>query len=104
MLKYQLPDGRFHDIMDEKESFAEGSAAMMMAVAVYRGVLEGWLSDDYIFHADLVYGNMPKYIDEFGIIHEVCGCPDFMSCGTSAESMAGFLMMEAWHKKLEERK
>lgn len=103
MLKYQLPDGRFHDIMDEKESFAEGTAAMMMAAAIYRGVYAGWLSDEYIFHADLVYGNMPKYIDEYGIIHEVCGCPDFMSCGTSAESMASFLMMEAWHKKLEEK-
>lgn len=99
MLKYQLPDGRFHDIMDEKESFAEGTAAMMMAAAIYRGVQAGWLSDDYIFHADLVYGNMPKYIDEYGIIHEVCGCPDFASVGTSAESMASFLMMEAWHKK-----
>lgn len=104
MLKYQLPDGRFRDIMDEKDSFAEGTAAMMMAAAIYRGVLAGWLSDDYIFRADLVYGNMPKYIDEYGIIHEVCGCPDFVSCGTSAESMASFLMMEAWHKKLEERK
>ena len=103
MLKYQLRDGRFHDIMDEKESFAEGTAAMMMAASIYRGVWAGWLSEDYIFHADLVCGNMPKYIDEFGIIHEVCGCPDFMSCGTSAESMASFLMMEAWHKKLEEK-
>lgn len=99
MLRYQLPDGRFHDIMDEKDSFAEGTAAMMMAAAIYRGVHAGWLPDDYIFHADLVYGNMPKYVDEYGIIHEVCGCPDFASVGTSAESMASFLMMEAWHKK-----
>ena len=100
MIKYQLADGRFRDIMDDKESFEEGTAAMMMAAAIYRGVLAGWLSEDYIFHADLVYGNMPKYIDEYGIIHEVCGCPDFASVGTSAESMASFLMMEAWHKKL----
>lgn len=100
MLKYQLADGRFRDIMDEKDSFPEGTAAMMMAAAIYRGVHAGWLSEDYIFHADLVYGTMPKFIDEFGIIHEVCGCPDFVSCGTSAESMASFLMMEAWHSKL----
>lgn len=104
MLKYQLADGRFHDIMDENDSFVEGTAAMMMAAAIYRGVYAGWLSEDYIFHADLVYGTMPKYVDEYGIIHEVCGCPDFMTCGTSAESMASFLMMEAWHKKLEEKK
>jgi len=100
MLKYQLADGRFRDILDDRDSFPEGTAAMMMAAAVYRGVYAGWLSESYIFHADLVYGTMQKYIDEFGIIHEVCGCPDFVSCGTSAESMASFLMMEAWHKKL----
>ena len=103
MLKYQLADGRFRDILDEKDSFPEGTAAMMMAATIYRGVYTGWISEDYIFHADLVYGTMQKYIDEFGIIHEVCGCPDFASVGTSAESMASFLMMEAWHKKLEEK-
>lgn len=37
---------------------------------------------------------------EFGIIHEVCGCPDFVFSGTSAESMAAYLMMHAWKKKL----
>lgn len=99
MLKYQLADGRFHDIMDEKASFTEGTAAMMMAAAIYRGIYAGWLSEDYMFHADLVYGTMQQYVDEYGIIREVCGCPDFNSCGTSAESMASFLMMEAWHKK-----
>lgn len=99
MLRYQLADGRFRDILDEKESFTEGTGAMMMAAAVYRGVYAGWLSDNYIFHADLVYGTMQKYVDEFGIIREVCGCPDFMSCGTSAESMASFIMMEAWRQK-----
>ena len=103
MLKYQLADGRFRDIMDDKQSFPEGTAAMMMAAAIYRGVRAGWLSDDYIFHADLVYGNMQKYVDGYGIIHEVCGCPDFNAPGTSAESMASFLMTEAWHRKLEER-
>ena len=103
MLKYQLPDGRFRDIMDEKDSFPEGTAAMMMAATIYRGAYTGWLSEDYIFHADLVYGTMQNYVDEYGIIHEVCGCPDFVSIGTSAESMASFLMMEAWHKKLEEK-
>lgn len=103
LLKYQLSDGRFRDILDDKTSFPEGTAAMMMAATVYRGVYAGWLSEDYIFHADLVYGTMPKYLDEYGIIHEVCGCPDFFSSGTSAESMASFLMMEAWHKKLGER-
>ena len=33
MLPYQLADGRFHDILDEEDSFVEGTAAMMMHAA-----------------------------------------------------------------------
>lgn len=99
MLKYQQDDGRFYDIMDDEESFLEGTAVMMMAASIYRGVAAGWLSDSYIKYADLVRENMDAYVDEFGIIHEVCGCPMFMEVGTSAESMASYLMMHAWFAK-----
>jgi len=104
MLKYQQPDGRFFDIMDDKESFLEGTAAMMMAAAIYRGVTAGWLSDGYIKYAEPVKETMDSYVDEFGIIHEVCGCPDFIKPGTSAESMASYLMMHAWSEKWKHRK
>ena len=97
MLRYQLADGRFYDILDDDDSFAEGTAAMMMAAFIYRGVNGGWLSEQYIPKADLVYKTMEQYIDAFGIIHEVCGCPHFMEKGTSAESMASYLMMHAHH-------
>ena len=97
MLKYQLPDGRFYDILDDPDSFVEGTAAMMMAAFIYRGIAGGWLSDDYKKYADLVRETMEQYVDEFGLIHEVCGCPDFMAVGTSAESMAAYLMMHGWY-------
>jgi len=42
---------------------------------------------------------MDKYVDRFGIIREVCGCPHFLSSGTSAESMASYLMMNAHYKR-----
>lgn len=100
MLKYQLEDGRFHDILDEDDSFAEGTAAMMMAAYIYRSILGGWLEASYREKADLVLETMEKYVDGFGIIHEVCGCPHFMESGTSAESMASYLMMHAYHKKM----
>ena len=51
-------------------------------------------------HADKVACTMEQYVDEYGIIHEVCGCPDFLTVGTSAESMAAYLMMHAWRKKV----
>lgn len=100
MLKYQLPDGRFHDILDEADSFVEGTAAMMTAAFIYRGVVGGWLSESYLKHADRVRETMEEYVDEVGLIREVCGCPHFVSPGTSAESMAAYLMMQAWGEKI----
>lgn len=100
MLRYQLEDGRFHDFLDEEDSFVEGAAAMMMAASIYRGRVMGWLDEKYIEYANKVIETMDSYVDEFGIIHEVCGCPHFVSVGTSAESMAAYLMMHGWHKTL----
>jgi len=100
MLKYQLPDGRFHDILDWDESFVDGTSAMMVATAIYRGLQEGYLNAKYQKHADRVLNTMDQYVDEYGIIHEVCGCPHFVASGTSAESMAAYLMMHAWKHKL----
>lgn len=98
MLRYQLPDGRFHDILNEEDSFVDGASAMMMAAAVYRGCHSGWLSKDYLPYADKVVATMDQYVDDYGIIHEVCGCPHFLSVGTSAESMAAYIMMHSWKK------
>ncbi len=98
MLRYQMPDGRFHDILDDPESFTDGASAMMMAAFVYRGIAHGWLPAEYLARADLVTATMEQYVDDYGIIHEVCGCPDFIIQGTSVESMAAYLMMHAWKK------
>lgn len=101
MLPYQLPDGRFHDILDEPDSFVEGTAAMMTAAFIYRGIAGGWLSTEYKERADLIRETMESCVDEFGLIREVCGCPHFAAPGTSAESMAAYLMMCAWGEKCE---
>ncbi len=103
MLPYQLTDGRFHDILDEPDSFVEGTAAMMTAAFMYRGIAGGWLSGEYKERADLIREAMESYVDEFGLIREVCGCPHFLTPGTSAESMAAYLMMWAWYEKYEKR-
>ena len=64
MLPYQLADGRFHDILDEEDSFVEGTAAMMMASFIYRGIAGGWLPEKYRAAADRVRETMDDYIDE----------------------------------------
>lgn len=103
MLKYQLADGRFHDILNEPDSFAEGTAAMMMATYIYRGIVGGWLPTEYAEYADRVRETMENYVDEMGLIREVCGCPHFLEVGTSAESMAAYLMMHGWYNKWKEQ-
>lgn len=99
MLKYQCQDGRFHDILDEETSFIDGTSAMMMATYIYKSVYLKFLPDTYLKYANKVAETMEKYIDPYGIIHEVCGCPNFDSSGTSAESMAAYIMMHAWKDK-----
>lgn len=100
MLKYQLEDGRFHDILDDDFSFIDGASAMMVATYIYRSIANNTLSKNYASYADKVKSTMEKFIDRFGIIHGVCGCPHFISEGTSAESMAAYLMMHAWSQKV----
>lgn len=96
MLVFQLTDGRFHDILNEEESFIDGASAMMMATYIYRSLHNQSLPESYRKYADLVLQTMDDYVDEYGIIHAVCGCPHFISEGTSAESMAAYIMMHSW--------
>lgn len=99
VLRYQLSDGRFHDILDEEGSFVDGASAMMVAAYIYRSLAAGTLDEKYRQYADRVADTMEQYIDPYGIIHGVCGCPHFVSEGTSAESMAAYIMMHAWKDK-----
>lgn len=96
VLKYQLEDGRFHDIMDDETSFIDGTSSMMVAAYIYRGIFEGYVDKKYIENANKAYDTVTSKIDEYGIIREVCGCPHFVSEGTSAEAQASYLIASAW--------
>lgn len=96
LLKYQLSDGRFHDILDDENSFVDGASAMMTAAYIYRSIKNKTLPESYKPYADKVLETMENYVDSYGIIHGVCGCPNFVSEGTSAESMAAYIMMHSW--------
>lgn len=100
---YRREDGLFHDILNDPSSFVDGTSAMMAATVLYRGLLEGWLDEENglpLSQAEAAYRTMCAKVDDFGILHDVCGCPDFVSSGTSAEAQASFLMMDAWRAKL----
>ena len=100
MLRCQLPDGRFHDILDDSASFVDGTSAMMVSAVIFRRVLGGTLPEAYAERAELAYRTVLARMDAIGLIHEVAGCPDFAHEGTSAEAQAAFLMADAWRNRL----
>ena len=98
MLKYVREDGRFSDILDDEASFADGTSSMMMAATVYRGIKGGYIPEERKSAADKAYETVSQTIDDYGLLREVCGCPDFTSEGTSAEAQAAYIMATAWRK------
>ena len=101
MLPYARADGRFPDILDDPASFADGTSAMMAAAAIWRGMWGGWLRSDHSSRAARAFGTVTAAIDDIGLIHQVCGCPDFVAPGTSAEAQAAYIMAAAWRAKAE---
>ena len=97
MLSYRLSDGRLRDVLDDPDSFADGASSMMMASAIYRGNKNGYL-DFGLSEADKAFKTVTSKIDQYGLIHEVSGCPDFVSEGTSAEAQAAYIMASAWRQ------
>ena len=99
VLKFQRDDGIFHDFLNEPNTFTDGTTAMMCATFIYRGLSEGWLEKKYKQHADRVRKTMNKKIDEFGLIHGVCGAPTFRKQGFATDAQASWIMMDTWARK-----
>lgn len=100
-LKFQRPDGLFHDILDEPETFVETNAAQMLSYSMYRGVGGGWLDPAYRTYADRIREAVYRKVDQFGLVQGVCGAPNFDRPGTATEGQAFFLLMEAAAEDLE---
>ena len=100
MLKYRTSDGRFHDILDDADTFVDGTSSMMMTSAIYRGIYNGYLDKSWRSYADQAYMTVLQKVDNYGLVREVCGCPDFLSEGTSAEAQAAFIMADAWRMRI----
>ena len=99
MTAWQAADGRFHDILDDPDTFLDGTSALMMAAAVFRGILHGYVRGSFRDAAEAAYRTMAEKTDGMGLIHGVCGCPDFIAEGSSAEAQAAFVMAGAWRGK-----
>jgi unsaturated rhamnogalacturonyl hydrolase len=92
---HQRPDGLFHNIVDEPETFVETNLSQMLAYTIYRGVAGGWLDDSYIGRADAMRAAAHAKVDQQGYVQGVCGAPSFDKPGRATEGQAFFLRMEA---------
>lgn len=93
-LRYMRPDGLFHDILDQEDTFVETNFSQMFAYSIYRGMAEGWLKESMAGKADLARRGADARMDRYGFIRDVCGAPTFDKPGISPEGQAFYLLME----------
>jgi len=99
-LAYQREDGLFHDVLDDPTTFVETNVAQMLAYGIYSGVKEGWVKEEYLMNADKMRAAANEKVDQYGIVHGVCGSPHFKYEGTATEGQAFYLLMESAKQKL----
>lgn len=99
-LAYMRPDGLFHDIIDDSNTFIETNLAQMLAFAIYTGLTAGWLEPGYKEKADVMRMAARNRVDEYGIVQGACGSPTFDKVGTSTEAQSFLLMMESAYRLL----
>lgn len=95
--RWETSDGRFHDVLDDPESFTDGTAGLMYAYAALTGVADGWLPGSYADAARRWMGAAldrvdERGVDEWGVVRGVAGAPHFDRAGSSAEAQAFALM------------
>lgn len=94
-MAHRRPDGLFHDVIDDPDTFVESNLGQMLAFAIYTGVHEGWLDSKWLPDAHVMREAAIAKIDEWGILQGACGSPFFDRSGTSTEAQAFTIMMEA---------
>jgi rhamnogalacturonyl hydrolase YesR len=99
-LAHERADGLFHNVLDDPTTFVETNAGQMLAYAIYRGILGGWLDEGYRFRADRMRRAAWEKVDAHGLVQGVCGSPGFDHPGTATEGQAFFLLMEAAAREL----
>ena len=99
-LAWQRPDGLFHEVVDQPETFVETNLAQMLAFAIYEGISGGWLPARYRGVADRMRAAARARMDVFGYVQGVCGVPNFNRPGIATEGQAFCILMESTGRKL----
>ena len=99
-IRHMRSDGLYHDIVDNPDSFIETNLSQMLAYAIYKTVITGYLDKTYLSKADMMRDAAWSKIDRYGLVRDACGSPGFDHPGTSTEAQAFFLMMEGAYGKI----
>jgi len=103
-LAYQRPDGAFHNVIDDPNSFLEVNLGQMLAYVIFESVRGGWLPDSYLPAAERMRAAAWKHLDRDGIVQSVAGAPDFNHSGFAPEAQVFFVLMEHAAGRLGERR
>ncbi len=95
LLKYKRSDLLFHDVVDDPRSFVEVNLSQMLAYAIYRGLVAGWLPGEYEKSARSFRQAVSGKVDRFGLVQGVCGSPSFDKPGVAAEGQSFYLLLDA---------
>ncbi len=99
-LQFMRPDGLYHDVIDDSNTFVETNLSQMLSFAIYTGLKAGWLDNSYRHKADMMRQAARATVDNYGIVQGACGSPNFDRSGTSTEAQSFFLMMESAYSLL----
>ena len=90
--RWEVEGGRFHDVLDDRATFTDGTAGLMLAYAALTGVADGWLPATYEDAARRWMNASLALVDRDGVVRGVAGAPHFDREGVSAEAQAFALM------------
>lgn len=98
MLSYMTADGKFHDVLDDPDTFCESETAAMVAYTIYKAAREKLFPENaeafYLEKADLIRDSLRNLVNPMGLVMQAASSPSFDRPGTSVECQAHFLMME----------
>ena len=98
-LECSTDGGRFHDVLDDRSTFADGTVALMLSYAASTGVADGWLPPSYAAVGESLLDTVARDVTAGGLVSGVCGSPGFDRPGHSAEAQAFFLLASAARRR-----
>lgn len=102
VLTYRTPEWRFHDVIDNPDTFVDTNLGQMLAYTIFRAVASGWMPKERLAQARSLQQAARDKVDQYGLVQDVCGAPRFDKAGVAAEGQSFYLLMEAAASKCPE--